>query len=111
MIRRASQRVRWGGRANQPGFLGVSLGASVAPPACRPSPSGRVPSGMRLTMLLLRALPFLTILAFLAAAAGAQKPSAPIDVRVAAWDVQGIRTRDLDDPEHPRLRKLAEVIQ
>lgn len=32
-------------------------------------------------------------------------------LRVATFNVQDVRTADLDDPDHPRLRRLAEVIQ
>jgi len=35
----------------------------------------------------------------------------PTVVRVATFNIQDVRTEDLLNPEHPRLRKLAEVIQ
>lgn len=51
------------------------------------------------------------ILLVLAAPAAAQEPPAGVDVRIATWDVQGIRTKDLATPDHPRLKHLAEVLQ
>lgn len=38
-------------------------------------------------------------------------PPGPVVVRVATFNLQDVRTEDLQNPEQPRLRRLAEVIQ
>jgi len=41
----------------------------------------------------------------------ASPPAAPITIRVATFNLGDVATRDLADAGHPRLRRLAEVIQ
>jgi len=47
----------------------------------------------------------------LAAVACGQEHPEGTDLRVATWDVGGIRTADLSGADNPRLKRIAEVIQ
>ncbi len=53
----------------------------------------------------------LAIAMFLAPLARAQEASPPVTIRVATFNLEDVRTTDLLDPSHPRLKNLAEVIQ
>lgn len=50
-------------------------------------------------------------IALLAASAILAHTSGPVTLRVATFNVEDVRTTDLQDPEHPRLKQIAEVIQ
>ena len=55
---------------------------------------------------------FVLSLASLAAPPVAEPaPAGPVVIRVATFNVEDVRTEDLRDPNQPRLRRLAEVIQ
>jgi hypothetical protein len=40
-----------------------------------------------------------------------QAADSSVEIRVATFNIEDVRTRDLADPAQPRLRRLAEVIQ
>lgn len=58
---------------------------------------------------MLRPLALMLLTALPALAQPAEPP--PVVVRVATFNVEDVRTDDLRDPTHTRLRRLAEVIQ
>ncbi len=45
------------------------------------------------------------------AAPEAAEPAGPIVIRVATFNIEDVRTDDLKNPAHPRVRRLAEIIQ
>jgi endonuclease/exonuclease/phosphatase family metal-dependent hydrolase len=51
------------------------------------------------------------VISALAAPAADRAPAGPVVIRVATFNVEDVRTEDLRDPAHARLRRLAEVIQ
>jgi len=67
----------------------------------------RVPNAME-NRLALAAAAATLLAAFVPRVAHAQDRTT---VRVAAFNVEDVRTEDIRDPSHPRLKRLAEVIQ
>ena len=61
---------------------------------------------------MIRAIAILVLqLGVLARIAHAQQDAPAVDVRVATFNIEDIRRSDIEDPSHPRLRRIASIIR